>query len=81
VPVKSVTKVKNNMKPEEELKLFLEQNPELKPYQMRLNREMNMAEPDDRIKVIVKHMGYNLEELKTELLLLQHLLQKLKDMT
>jgi hypothetical protein len=76
-----VTKVKNNMKPEEELKLFLEQNPELKPYQMCLNREMNMVEPEDRMAVIVKHMGYNLEELKTELLLLQHLLQKLKDMT
>lgn len=81
MPVKSVTKVKNNMKPEEELKLFLEQNPELKPYQMCLNREMNMVEPEDRMAVIVKHMGYNLEELKTELLLLQHLLQKLKDMT
>jgi hypothetical protein len=62
--------------PEENLRLFLQQNPDLKPYQMRLENEMNQVPPEHRMAIVAKHMAWNLQELETELTLLQHLLQK-----
>jgi hypothetical protein len=54
-----------------ELKLFLEQHPHLKPYQDRLEREMNSVPEKDRLSVLAKHITWNLEELEIELRLLQ----------
>ena len=62
--------------PEENLRLFLQQNPELKFYQMRLENEMNQVSAEHRMAIVAKHMAWNLQELETELTLLQHLLQK-----
>jgi hypothetical protein len=64
--------------PEENLRLFLEQNPELDLYQVRLEKEMNQVPAEHRMIVIAKHMAWNLQELETELILLQQLLQKAK---
>jgi hypothetical protein len=55
----------------EELKLFLEQHPHLKPYQNRLEKEMNSVPEEYRLLVVMKHLAMNLEELDTELRLLQ----------
>lgn len=54
-----------------ELKIFLEQHPHLMSYQIRLEKEMNSVPDVDRLKVLAKHIIYNLQELEIELKLLQ----------
>jgi hypothetical protein len=54
-----------------ELKMFLEEHPHLIPYQIRLEREMNLVPDADRLKVLAKHIIYNLQELEIEFKLLQ----------
>lgn len=54
-----------------ELKMFLEQHPHLMSYQIRLEKEMNSVPDVDRLKVLAKHIIYNLQELEIELKLLQ----------
>ena len=54
-----------------ELIEFLEQHPHLKSYQDRLERDMNRVPEKDRLKVLAKHIAYNMEELEIELKLLQ----------
>jgi hypothetical protein len=54
-----------------ELKMFLEQHPHLMSYQIRLEKEMNSVPDADRLKVLAKHIIYNLQELEIELKLLQ----------
>lgn len=55
----------------EELKLFLKQHPHLQTLQNRLEREMDSVPDEYRLAVLAKHMAWNLEELETELRLLQ----------
>ena len=54
-----------------ELKTFLEKHPHLMSYQIRLEKEMNSVPDADRLKVLAKHMVYNLQELEVEFKLLQ----------
>lgn len=68
--------MKTEINAEENLRLFLQQHPELRFYQMRLENEMNKVAPEHRMAVIAKHMVWNLQELEVELTLMQHLLQK-----
>ena len=55
----------------EELKLFLEQHPHLKSYQIRLKKEMDSVPDEYRMAILAKHIVWNLEELGTELELLK----------
>lgn len=61
----------------EELKLFLEQNPHLKSYQIRLEKEMNSVSEKQRLAVLAKHIMHNLQELGIELELLNFKLSEL----
>jgi len=60
----------------EELKLFLKQHPHLQTLQDRLESEMNSVPDEYRLLVLAKHIAWNLEELETELKLLQILSKK-----
>lgn len=62
-----------------ELKLFLEEHPHLKPYQIRLKKEMDTVPEEYRLTVLAKHIAWNMEELETELRLLQLKLTELGD--
>jgi hypothetical protein len=62
-----------------ELKLFLEEHPHLKPYQIRLKKEMDAVPEEYRLTVLAKHIAWNMEELETELRLLQLKLTELGD--
>ena len=57
-----------------ELNIFLNEHPELKTMQARLEKEMSEVEEHQRIYVIMKHMRYNLEELRVELELLKQVM-------
>ena len=57
-----------------ELKEFLEQHPHLQALQDRLEREMDSVLPQYRLLVLAKYITWNLEELDTELKLLQLLI-------
>ena len=61
-----------------ELQNFLEQHPHLKRFQMRLESEMDAVPPEYRLMVVAKHLAWNLEELETELKLLQMKLGEVK---
>lgn len=60
----------------EELKLFLEQHPHLQTLQNRLESEMDSVPDEYRLVVLSKHIAWNLEELETELRLLQVILDR-----
>lgn len=60
----------------EELKLFLEQHPHLQALQDRLESEMDSVPDEYRLVVLAKYLVWNLEELTTELTLLQVLLDE-----
>ncbi len=59
-----------------ELKLFLEKHPHLQTLQDRLEREMDSVPEEYRLTVLAKHLAWNLEELETELKLIQVLLSR-----
>lgn len=59
-----------------ELQLFLKQNPNLQTLQNRLENEMDSVPDEYRMTILAKHIAWNLEELETELKLLQMLLNK-----
>lgn len=63
----------------EELKLFLEQYPHLKSYQLHLKKEMDSVPEKYRMTILAKHIMWNLEELGTELELLKLKLAELGD--
>lgn len=54
-----------------ELELFLKEHPHLVSYQNRLEKEMNSVSEEYRSMVLIKHILCNLNELETELKLLQ----------
>lgn len=58
-------------KSERELEVFLMENPKLIPFQRRLERDMNEQQGLDRLMVLSKYIKDNLDELSTELQLLQ----------
>lgn len=60
----------------EELKLFLEQHPHLQTLQDRLESEMDSVPDEYRLMVLAKYITWNLEELATELTLLQVLISQ-----
>jgi hypothetical protein len=62
------------MTPLQELNLFLEQHPHLKPLQERLEREMRLVPDEHRHLVVAKYLMSNLEELAIELQLLRSML-------
>ena len=57
-----------------ELKEFLKMHPHLQTLQNRLESEMDAVPDEYRLTVLAKHMAWNLEELETELKLLNALL-------
>jgi hypothetical protein len=59
-----------------DLKLFLERHPHLQTLQDRLEREMDSVPEEYRLTVLAKHLAWNLEELETELKLLQVILSR-----
>jgi hypothetical protein len=61
----------------DELKILLEQNPKLRVYQNMLEKEMNSVPEEYRLVILAKHIAWNLEELETELKMLQLKLIKL----
>jgi len=61
----------------DELKILLEQNPKLRVYQNMLEKEMNSVPEEYRLAILAKHIAWNLEELETELKMLQLKLIKL----
>jgi hypothetical protein len=64
-------------KARQELDEFLANNPELVPYQMRLNEYMSVGKnPQERMQILARHMTENLIELQSELMLLKHRLDK-----
>lgn len=62
-----------------ELKTFLKKHPHLMSYQIRLEKEMNSVPDNYRLTILAKHIAYNLEELETELKLLQLKLKTIGD--
>lgn len=54
-----------------ELKEFLDQHPHLQALQDRLEREMDSVPEEYRLLVLEQYLAWNLEELDTELKLLQ----------
>ena len=64
-------------KAKNELYKILENNPELREYQQKLNEAMDGVDEKDRLKVLATFLQYNLSDLKFELLQLQSLLNKL----
>jgi hypothetical protein len=58
-------------KSERELEVFLMENPKLIPFQRRLERDMNEQQGLDRLAVLTRYIKDNLDELSTELRLLQ----------
>ena len=54
-----------------ELELFLQQYPQLRAYQKKLEIEMNSVPEEHRTVIVAKHIAWNLQELETELKLLQ----------
>jgi len=58
-----------------ELKEFLEKHPHLQTLQNRLESEMDSVPEEYRLAILAKHMAWNLEELETELKLLNFLLR------
>jgi len=59
-------------KEEAELNIFLLKHPHLALYQKRLEKEMDDYPDEARIMVISRHLIDNLDELSTELQLLQY---------
>lgn len=59
------------MHSKDELKLFLEQNPHLMEYQVRLNKAMNSVPEEQRLLVLSQYIMWNLEELNVELEMLR----------
>ena len=56
-----------------ELEIFLKNNPRLMAYQEKLEREMDSVPEEFRLVILAKHILWNLDELETELKLLQSL--------
>ena len=60
-------------KARQELDEFLTENPELVPYQMRLNEYMSVGKnPQERMQILARHMTDNLIQLQIELLILKN---------
>ena len=60
-------------KARQELDELLANNPELVPYQMRLNEYMSVGKnPQERMQILARHMTDNLIQLQIELLILKN---------
>lgn len=64
-------------KARQELDEFLANNPELVPYQMRLNEYMGAGKnQQERMQILARHITDNLIQLQSELMLLKDRLDK-----
>jgi hypothetical protein len=63
-------------KAERELEQFLIKHPHLIGFQRRLDKAMNEVRDEYRIEVLKFYIQDNLDQLKTEFLLLQNLINK-----
>jgi hypothetical protein len=65
-------------KARQELDEFLAENPELVPYQMRLNEYMSVGKnPQERMQILARHMTDNLIQLQVELFMLKTKLEEI----
>jgi hypothetical protein len=65
-------------KARQELDTFLRENPELVPYQMRLNEYMSAGRnPQERMQILARHMTDNLIQLQVELFMLKTKLEEI----
>jgi hypothetical protein len=66
------------MSPEQELFTLLNSNPLLQVLQQRINNELKGKSPVERMVILSKMIVDNLDQLKTELILLQVKLDSVK---
>jgi hypothetical protein len=65
-------------KARQELNEFLANNPELVPYQMRLNEYMGAGKnPQERVQILARHITDNLIQLQVELFMLKTKLEEI----